>query len=279
VSDPVILIGAARSGTKLLRDLLALHPELSAVPYDINYVWLPGGGAAHDEQQSAEATPAVRKRIARYVGRFGGPGRRVVEKTVGNTLRVGYVNAVLPQSRFIHLVRDGRDVVASSYEQWRRPADGRYVLRKALSFPILLAPRYAGRYLAAAGRKWVLGQTRSAPWGPRYRGIQQDLREHALIEVCARQWVRCVSKANVELGQLDPARVHLVRYDELVGDPVTTITALARFLDVAPAPLVRDVAGRVDRRFDGRWAERLSAAERDIMLAAIQPTLAELGYV
>src|SRR4051812_20775701 len=37
--QPVIVIGAARSGTKLLRDSLATHADVARVPYDVNYVW------------------------------------------------------------------------------------------------------------------------------------------------------------------------------------------------------------------------------------------------
>ena len=37
--SPVFIIGAARSGTKFLRDVLAASPEVACVPYDVNYIW------------------------------------------------------------------------------------------------------------------------------------------------------------------------------------------------------------------------------------------------
>ena len=42
MSQIVIIIGAARSGTKYLRDVLATAPNAARVPYDINYIWRYG---------------------------------------------------------------------------------------------------------------------------------------------------------------------------------------------------------------------------------------------
>ena len=39
---PIILIGAARSGTKFLRDVLASAVGVKSVPYDVNYIWRHG---------------------------------------------------------------------------------------------------------------------------------------------------------------------------------------------------------------------------------------------
>ncbi|MFO7608153.1 MAG: sulfotransferase, partial [Candidatus Krumholzibacteriia bacterium] len=121
-AGPVVIIGAARSGTKILRSMLAAHPSLSAVPFDINYVWMARHqGRRDDELVAADATPAACRFIREYLGNFAAPGTRVVEKTVGNTLRVPFVDRVFPDAVYIHLVRDGRDVAASARVQWRKP--------------------------------------------------------------------------------------------------------------------------------------------------------------
>ena len=59
--DPIIILGAARSGTKMLRKALASHPDLHAIPYDINYVWKYGSyQLPHDELRPEHATYAAR---------------------------------------------------------------------------------------------------------------------------------------------------------------------------------------------------------------------------
>ena len=47
--SPIFIIGAARSGTKFLRALLAESPSLVAVPYDISFVWRYGNEAHPDD--------------------------------------------------------------------------------------------------------------------------------------------------------------------------------------------------------------------------------------
>jgi hypothetical protein len=38
-AGPIFLVGAARSGTKFLRDILVAGQGTAAVPYDLNYIW------------------------------------------------------------------------------------------------------------------------------------------------------------------------------------------------------------------------------------------------
>ncbi len=49
MSDVVIVIGAARSGTKVLREMLAASPNVAAVSFDVNFIWRTGNeGEAND---------------------------------------------------------------------------------------------------------------------------------------------------------------------------------------------------------------------------------------
>lgn len=117
---PIVLIGAARSGTKFLRSLLAAGAETVAVPYDINYVWRYGNERHPDDALGSElATREIQRYIRATLPRLavrtrGQSASLLVEKTVGNSLRVDFVRKVLPEARFIHIVRDGRDVVESA---------------------------------------------------------------------------------------------------------------------------------------------------------------------
>ena len=72
MSDPIIIIGAARSGTKILRAALSSHPEMVAIPYDINYVWkYDNYDIDHDELSMRDLFPANREFIR--PGRITGP--------------------------------------------------------------------------------------------------------------------------------------------------------------------------------------------------------------
>ena len=67
----------------------------------------------------------VSKKIS-FIEKFntGGPRDRVVEKSVSNTLRVRFVDAVFPDAQYVVIVRDGRDVAASARAQWSTRSSG-----------------------------------------------------------------------------------------------------------------------------------------------------------
>lgn len=280
LTAPVIVIGAARSGTKLLRDLMAGHNSLRAVPYDVNYIWRLGNERhASDELPAESCREPDAVRIRTFLAGYARGGATVVEKTVSNTLRVGFVDRVVPDARYIHLVRDGRDVVASSYAQWQARPDWRYMLGKARQYPLGQAPAYALQQAVAVMRRMRPGAEKALPvWGPRYAGIDEDLRTRTLVEVCALQWVHCVDRALDQLALLPPERTLTIHYAEFVTAPRATLERIAGFLGIDPDPYRAMQLGRVDPSIGGSFRHRLDGSDIDRVLQVIGPAMARLKY-
>ncbi len=239
---PVFLIGAARSGTKLVRDFISEHPEVDKVPYDINYIWRFGNESIdHDELQPDNLNNGAREKIVKHVGNFHKGGELLLEKTVSNCLRVPFVQSAFPRARFIFLVRDGYDVAESVFRQWHAPPDWRYIAQKARTFPLLSAPRYAVNYgsrlLQQAFTK-TSEDSSSKPsiWGPAYRGIHDDMATSTLIKVCGLQWKRCIELSMGSFQNIDPENRYLIQYEEFVKSPIDVVTKLSGWLDVDPRP-------------------------------------------
>lgn len=79
---------------------------------------------AEFQQQLMEVNPftvraGLRLFYSTYSARFG--KARWGDKTPGYCTRLKHIEAVLPEARFIHLVRDGRDVAVSLRQQWFSP--------------------------------------------------------------------------------------------------------------------------------------------------------------
>ena len=55
-------------------------------------------------------------------------------------------------------------------------------------------------------------ERRPKSWGPRYRGIDEDVANHSLVEVCALQWRACVRSATKAMTGLDESVGCAVRY-------------------------------------------------------------------
>jgi hypothetical protein len=279
MSAPVFIIGAGRSGTKFLRDVLAASRDVNAIPYDVNFIWRHGNEQfPHDALAPEAATPAVvtyiRDRLARLAGPALAQGGILVEKTVSNALRVPFVQRVYPEARFVHLLRDGRDVTESALRMWQAKPELKYLLRKARHFP-LGDYRYGLWFLRNS-----FGRQRSGKriWGPRYPGIHDDLERLALIEVCAKQWATCVVSALDGL-ESPSATVVEVRYEALVREE-GVIVDLCRALQLSdPDAVLAAYRARVRPDAVGR-ADRALAAETLAQVEGIlAPALVRAGYL
>jgi hypothetical protein len=282
VTRHIFLIGAARSGTKIMRDVLAAAAEVGAVPYDVNFVWTYGHQSVPDDVLSPDRVNERKRRfVSGYLDRYAaGAPRTVIEKTVGNSLRVPYVQAMFPDASFVHLVRDGVDAVESSRRQWQSPPDRRYLAQKVRHFPLRLVPTYGLSFARDQVRRRSPEDQGSSvrSWGVRYPGIGQDVRAEPLLTVCARQWRESVSRAS-EAFETMSARVVHVRYEELVAAPDRELARVLDELGLPASPArVATAAGRLRGDRSGVGASALSAEELASLEGEIGDALGGLGY-
>lgn len=276
----IVLIGAGRSGTKIIRDVLSTATGFGCVPYDVGFVWRYGNESVpHDVLDPASVTPRITRFIEHYIDGYAVPGTTtVIEKSVGNALRVPFVHAVLPDATFIHLVRDGVDVAESTRRQWLLPPDRRYLVEKTRHFPLRLVPTYGRKYAASLLRRYVRRDSRVGTWGVRYPGIDEDLRTESLLTVCARQWQTSVEYARDAFRSIDAPVIEL-RYEKMVAAPQETLHGLLGDLglEVDPSSLRRAVSMLTSERA-GRGTRSLSQVELEELEKVLGPTLDDFGY-
>lgn len=237
-NSPIILIGAARSGTKFLRDVLASAEGVKCVPYDVNYVWRYGSeNIPHDALHAGSLTDEKIRYIRQTLFKLARcrDGEVLVEKTVSNTLRIAYVDKIFPNARYVHLVRDGRDVVESAMRQWEANPDLRALMNKLRGIPL-----GSSSYVYWFAKNFVSGifQGRAGGkvWGPRFPGIEETVERASLAEVCALQWRESVQQARAGLDALPDAegRVFNISYEDLVHDE-SALAILLRNLSIPNA--------------------------------------------
>ena len=109
MSAPAFVIGCPRSGTSVLGELIAAHPET-------RYVFENLGGFpqrdGHHRLVAADATPGAIERLRGVVDELAGE-RLLVDKSPRLALRVPFIRAVWPDCKIVHIVRDGRDAACS----------------------------------------------------------------------------------------------------------------------------------------------------------------------
>jgi hypothetical protein len=123
------VVGCSRSGTTLLRAMLDAHPAL-AVPPESHFALAPSVGALRralrrepwfalweidaPDLRGLDCADAVRALFAAYAAAQGKP--RYADKTPHYVSHLPLLATRFPEARFVHVVRDGRDVALSLLE-------------------------------------------------------------------------------------------------------------------------------------------------------------------
>jgi hypothetical protein len=130
----LFLVGARRSGTNWLHNLLALHPRLVKVPSETHLLYTLSEleprfqhGLVGSANTGAIFLPRDEmldgfrdlcdRAFAHQMRVFGGPGKILVERTPLHAQHLALVGGVYPDAHVVHLIRDGREVAASLVRQ------------------------------------------------------------------------------------------------------------------------------------------------------------------
>ena len=282
--QPVVIIGAPRSGTNMLRDVLVQLPDTGTWPCDeINYIWRHGNiHFPSDEFDPDMATPSVAAYIQNQFARIAKAGdfHTVVEKTCANSLRVGFVSRVLPEAKFIFIYRNGLDVVASAIQRWRAGMDLVYLSKKARYVPPLDVPYYASRYLMSQIYRVASGNKRVASWGPKLNDMQGLLQSYSLEEVCGLQWKHCIESASNAFSIMPESSVVRVCYEDFVSDPLVETRRIAEFIGVEyKTQAISKACRSVSPDSVGKGVKTLGSAELVRLHKLLDDTLGRFGYV
>ncbi|MEG4008426.1 sulfotransferase [Microcoleus sp. Pol11C1] len=137
----IFLVGAPRSGTTILQSLLAAHPEVISFPeskffhyllYDQFAGKLPGRMEAffkdeikrHELLQDFDDSQTLEAKASWFVRVLDGLAAEQkksiwLEKTPEHIYFIDDIERFLPDAKFIHILRNGMDTIASMYEATR----------------------------------------------------------------------------------------------------------------------------------------------------------------
>jgi tetratricopeptide (TPR) repeat protein len=113
---PIFIVGMPRSGSTLIEQILAAHPEVTALgETGVAPALLEDGALGAAGQGEARALARRYLQSARDRG-WRGAGR-FVDKTLENYLHVGALALLFPNATILHAVRDPVDTCLSCYRQ------------------------------------------------------------------------------------------------------------------------------------------------------------------
>ena len=281
--EKIIIVGAPRSGTNMLRDMLIKLDGVETWPCDeINYIWRHGNkNYPSDEFTPDMATPKVKLFINNEFRKFAASSKAdvVIEKTCATSMRVGFVNEVLPEAKYIFIVRDGADVVGSAMLRWKAKLDIPYLLKKVRYVPLVDLPFYAKRYLGSRIYRIFSNEKRLSFWGPQMNDMHELLEQYSLRQVCALQWQCCVENTERDFSKIEPNRVLRVRYEDFVSNPADEFSRIAQFInkDVSDS-IKKSIRESVTNKSIGKGRASLQQAGIDEITPLISENLRKHGY-
>ncbi len=234
---PVFIFGCGRSGTTVLGEVLSLLPDVRYL-YEPNELWAAvdprtdflhlyraGRGQAIIGADGVDEHTRRRFRAVMAPGR----GRQLVEKSPAHALRLGFLEALALDAKYIHIVRDGLDVCWSIATRAR------------------LSTYFAFRGLA--NEWWGLNESkwqflaRDGPCAGYYPHEVQLLCSDS--ERGAYEWLVSMHEVDRWRSQLGD-RLLEIRYPDLTAQPQEILSRLATFAGhPASARWLTDAAARI----------------------------------
>jgi tetratricopeptide (TPR) repeat protein len=194
---PIFVLGMPRSGSTLVEQILASHPQVFAGGElkNLKRVACAVGDSAGRPVPYPVWLCATDANILRRLGQMylaslptpTGGQQRIVDKAPGNFLRVGLIRLILPNARIIHTVRDPIDTCVSCFS--------RLFTDLPFSYDLAELGRYYRSYHELM-RHWRSVLPADAMLDVSYEELVADFEPQArrLIDYCGLPWDdRCLS--------------------------------------------------------------------------------------
>jgi len=248
-----VILASARSGSKLLRDILLSSPECCGKRFDLNYIWKYGNHhIPHDELSPQDLHQTSARFIQDYFEKIGigTNSKLLVEKTVSNSLRPEFVRRVFPDAKYIVLIRDGRAVTESLLSCWENPkkyTGGQSIsllLEKLLNFPFESSLPYLIKYCKTTAMA-LIGGEKIKSWGPRFDGMDEMVQKTDLVNVCAQQWLSSIVRTQSFLDADNGESSIIVRYEDLVSNTDEELDRIIDFIGIDDRNAIKKFANKV----------------------------------
>jgi len=291
------IIGSPRSGTTILENILNCHPEV-AEWYEPYYLWeryfSAGKGDAWDEKEFSNRKSAEIKKEFKIFSEKSNKSI-VLDKSPTHAFNIRLINKIFPDAKWIHILRDGRDVTLSIKREWdkrRRMVEDRDFRRFLRSGYTMLRrqPFWRYRYMAlryelascldARSIKYLNKARWSGQigWGPRFPGWKEYLQKHSSLEFNAMQWLKSVQAARKNWDIIPESNRLEICYEELLQSPEKTIGYIFKLLGAdLPGNFFQNIPKLENDNFY-KWKAGFTKEEIHTIKPIIGPLIQELGY-
>jgi sulfotransferase family protein len=286
LTKPIIIVGTGRCGSTVFHRLLARHRRLMWLSgfaeqfpgrpaWNRRAVTAMGNPLLHrllgekiwpDEAYSfwdryaygfsepcrdlvrADVTPRVRKNVRAALEAMLTPARdRMLIKITGWP-RIGFLNGIFEDAKFVHILRDGRSVANS----------------------LLHIHFWRGWYGPQGWRAGLLSAEDQATW---------ESYDRSFVALAGIEWRIQMRAMEAARRALDPKLFLEIRYEELCQHPLETYRRVLDFVELpTSAGFERHVTSASLRDMSNRWREDLTSEQQAVLDELLREDLQRYGY-
>jgi omega-hydroxy-beta-dihydromenaquinone-9 sulfotransferase len=285
--DPIFIIGTGRCGSTLVHDLLTRHPEISFLNRYANQhpthpaynkvsvacfdlpgaaplarrKWFPveayrfwdhyfrGFSRPFRDLTAADVYPSTGPKLRAATQAFATARRPQLICKITGWPRIGFLQAIYPNAKFISVIRDGCATASSLlhvhfWDGWQGPD------------------------------KWS--------WGPlsAERNQRWQSYDRSFVALAGLQWeilMEAYEQAKNTMSQ--PERLLEIRYEELCAEPMSVLRRAAEFAEVEFCARFQDSVRTVQLHdTTDKWRRDLKPAQQSVLTDCLKASLEHWGY-
>lgn len=272
VDRPIFILGTGRSGTTILGKVLSIHPDIcflnepkglwSAIYPEEDVIGTYSRGPAFYKLDAAAATPAVRRaahRLYSYCLTLT-RSQRILDKYPEMIFRVPFIEAIFPDAKLLFLVRNGWDTIHSIASWSERNATSQF--------------GELHNWWGANNRKWNLLVEQVIGKDPDLSAIAHKVAQFTKqTDMAAVEWI-VTMREGLRLRELIPAKIRIVRFEELTRHPKEEVRSILEFCELPPDHTTLAYANSTLKPVPPRKPATLD----DSIISIFTETMEVLGY-
>jgi sulfotransferase family protein len=286
ITKPIFIVGTGRCGSTLFHRLFAAHPQLMWLSgFTHRYPYKPkwnrwavtamgnpllrrlfGGQIRPGEYYNfwdthaygfsepcrdllrSDVTPLVKKQVRGAIEPMLTPSRNRLLVKITGWPRIGFLNEIFEDAKFIHIVRDGRAVASS----------------------LLHVHFWRGWYGPQGWRAGLLSPEDQAAW---------ESYDRSFAALAAIEWRIQMRAIDAARESLDPKQFLEVKYEDFCEQPVEHFRRVLEFSELPPSKELEDeVQSASIRSTSNRWRKDLTVGQQAILDNLLRDDLQRYGY-